>query len=142
MSRLLPADPSPGVANSTAPPAGASAPAHRFRPEVQGLRTVAVLLVAVYHVWIGGVSGGVDVFLFISAFLMTLSFVRRLEAGKGPQLGRYWTRTFSRLLPPVVVTVLGTLVVVRLLFPSDRWYAAIEEAAATVRPATSSITWA
>ncbi len=132
MSRLLPADPSPGVARSTAPPAGTAAPAHRFRPEVQGLRTVAVLLVAVYHVWIGGVSGGVDVFLFISAFLMTLSFVRRLEAGKGPQLGRYWTRTFSRLLPPVVVTVLGTLVVVRMLFPSDRWYAAIEEAAATV----------
>ncbi|WP_424347929.1 acyltransferase family protein [Kocuria sp. CH-021] len=132
MSRLLPADPSPGVVSRTAPPVGTAPPAHRFRPEVQGLRTVAVLLVAVYHVWIGGVSGGVDVFLFISAFLMTLSFVRRIESGRGPQLGRYWARTFSRLLPPVVVTVLGTLVAVRLLFPPDRWYAAIEEAAATV----------
>ncbi|GEO95272.1 acyltransferase family protein [Kocuria turfanensis] len=129
MSRLLPAELSAGTDRAPAPPAPA---AHRFRPEVQGLRTVAVLLVAVYHVWIGGVSGGVDVFLFISAFLMTLSFVRRLENGTGPQLGRYWARTFSRLLPPVVVTVLGTLVAVRLLFPSDRWYAAIEEAAATV----------
>ncbi|WP_368825991.1 acyltransferase family protein [Kocuria cellulosilytica] len=132
MSRLLPADPPPGVVSRTALPVGTAPPAHRFRPEVQGLRTVAVLLVAVYHVWIGGVSGGVDVFLFISAFLMTLSFVRRIESGRGPQLGRYWARTFSRLLPPVVVTVLGTLVAVRLLFPPDRWYAAIEEAAATV----------
>ncbi|MFF0944734.1 acyltransferase family protein [Kocuria sp. CPCC 205300] len=132
MSRLLPAALSPGAAPTTGPRPGESPAVHRFRPEVQGLRTVAVLLVAVYHVWIGGVSGGVDVFLFISAFLMTLSFVRRLEAGRGPELGSYWARTFSRLLPPVVVTVLGTLVAVRLLFPSDRWYAAIEEAAATV----------
>ena len=40
-----------------------------FRPEIQGLRAFAVLLVVLYHVWIGKVSGGVDVFLFISAFL-------------------------------------------------------------------------
>ncbi|MFI7484033.1 acyltransferase family protein [Kocuria sp. M1R5S2] len=131
MSRPLSAALTPRAARTSAPPTDGAPDAHRFRPEVQGLRTVAVLLVAVYHVWLGGVSGGVDVFLFISAFLMTLSYVRRLEAGRGAQLGRYWARTFSRLLPPVVVTVLGTLVAVRLFFPSDRWYAAIEEAAAT-----------
>ncbi|MGX5356714.1 hypothetical protein, partial [Kocuria sp. KH4] len=38
-----------------------------FRPEVQGLRFVAVLLVVLYHVFLGRVSGGVDVFLLISA---------------------------------------------------------------------------
>ena len=37
-----------------------------FRPEIQGLRAFAVLLVVLYHVWFGKVSGGVDVFLFIS----------------------------------------------------------------------------
>ena len=41
-----------------------------FRPEVQGLRAVAVMMVVVYHVFVGRVSGGVDIFLFISAFLM------------------------------------------------------------------------
>ncbi|MCJ8505723.1 acyltransferase, partial [Kocuria flava] len=49
-----------------------------FRPEVQGLRFVAVLLVVVYHVFLDRVSGGVDIFLLISAFFLTLSFVRKL----------------------------------------------------------------
>ena len=53
-----------------------------FRPEVQGLRALAVLMVAAYHIWLGRVSGGVDVFLLISAFLLTLSFTRKLESRK------------------------------------------------------------
>lgn len=32
----------------------------RFRPEIEGLRTVAALLVAMYHIWFNRVSGGVD----------------------------------------------------------------------------------
>ena len=53
-----------------------------FRPEIQGLRAFAVLLVVLYHVWFGKVSGGVDVFLFISAFLLSLSFMRKINEGK------------------------------------------------------------
>ena len=67
-----------------------------FRPEVQGLRAIAVLLVVVYHVFMGRVSGGVDVFLLISAFFMTLSFVRRIEGGRPLGLGRYWLRPRMR----------------------------------------------
>ena len=37
-----------------------------FRPELQGLRALAVTLVVLYHVWVGRVSGGVDVFLVSS----------------------------------------------------------------------------
>lgn len=53
-----------------------------FRPEVQGLRAVAVLLVVTYHIWLGRVSGGVDIFLLVSAFLMTGQFTRRVEEGQ------------------------------------------------------------
>ncbi|WP_211323425.1 hypothetical protein, partial [Amycolatopsis palatopharyngis] len=50
-----------------AAPTGAGAPApRRFRPELQGLRALAALLVVVYHVWLGRISGGVDVFFVIS----------------------------------------------------------------------------
>ncbi|MEB2529093.1 acyltransferase family protein [Kocuria rosea] len=97
-----------------------------FRPEVQGLRAVAVLLVVVYHVFLGRVSGGVDVFLLISAFFLTLSFVRKLEAGRPLALGRYWLHVFKRLLPLAVLTILATLVAVELLYPGydvGRWRA-------------------
>ena len=67
-----------------------------YRPEVQGLRALAVLMVATYHIWLGRVSGGVDVFLLISAFLLTLSFVRKVESGKPLRLIRHWLHLYQR----------------------------------------------
>lgn len=79
-------------------------------PEVQGLRTVALLLVAAYHVWFGRVSGGVDVFLFVSAFLMTRSLYGRLEAGRPLRPFGYILQRFARLMPLAVVVAAATLV--------------------------------
>ena len=62
-------------------PAGTT-PVSGFRPELQGLRALAVVLVMVYHVWFGRVSGGVDVFLMLSAFFLTGAFVRKVETGR------------------------------------------------------------
>ena len=53
-----------------------------YRPELHGLRGLAIALVVLYHVFFDRVSGGVDVFLFISAFFLTGSFVRRMEDGR------------------------------------------------------------
>lgn len=92
-----------------------------YRPEVQGLRALAVLMVVTYHVWFGRVSGGVDVFLLISAFLLTLSFVRKVEAGRALDLGRYWLHLFKRLLPAVVVVLLAVLGAAALFVPRSRW---------------------
>ncbi|MDK1278856.1 MULTISPECIES: acyltransferase family protein [unclassified Arthrobacter] len=97
------------------------APQSSYRPEVQGLRALAVLMVVTYHIWFGRVSGGVDVFLLISAFLLTLSFVRKVEAGRALDLGRYWLRQFKRLLPPVAVVLIGTLTATALFVPQSRW---------------------
>lgn len=92
-----------------------------LRPEIQGLRGVAVLLVVAFHVWTDRVSGGVDVFFVLSAFLLTGSFVRRIEQGRPLALTSYWLRTFSRLLGPLAVMLLTVLAVVLLLFPASRW---------------------
>ncbi|WP_461169104.1 acyltransferase family protein [Arthrobacter sp. Z1-15] len=99
----------------------AAARQSRYRPEVQGLRALAVLMVVTYHIWFGRVSGGVDVFLLISAFLLTLSFVRKVESGLPLDLGRYWLRQFKRLLPPVAVVLIGTLIAAALFVPQSRW---------------------
>ena len=92
-----------------------------WRPEIQGLRAVAVLLVVVFHIFTDRVSGGVDIFLFISAFFLTGSFTRKMEAGRPLAVGRYWLHVFTRLMPMAVLTILLTLVAVATVYPlADR----------------------
>jgi peptidoglycan/LPS O-acetylase OafA/YrhL len=78
-------------------------------------------MVVTYHVWLGRVSGGVDIFLLISAFLMTLSFARKVENGRPLRLLNHWLHLLKRLLPAVVVVVLGVLAGTRLILPQSRW---------------------
>ena len=73
MSGVAGARPVPGA--STAPPAAdAASGSWRFRPDVEGLRAVAIVAVVGYHVGLPGFGGGfvgVDVFFVISGFLIT-----------------------------------------------------------------------
>lgn len=88
----------------------------KFRPEIEGLRIIAALLVAVYHIWIGRVSGGVDVFFVISGFLITTSIVSRFnrygELKFLPYITNLIKRLFLRLLLLFFITKIGSL-----LFP-------------------------
>lgn len=97
----------------------------KFLPEVQGLRALAVLMVVAYHVWFGRISGGVDVFLLISAFLMTGQFTRRLEKGQTLDLLKYWAHLFKRLLPLIAITLVASLIGTYLLLPETRWHSII-----------------
>ena len=113
--------------------AGPAAVAERkFRPEIQGLRAVAVLLVVLYHVWLGRVSGGVDVFLMISAFLMTGQFVSRHRRGERTRLVKHWLHVFRRLMPAAVVTIAGTVVATVIFLPATRWAAVLEQGLASL----------
>jgi len=92
-----------------------------FRPEIEGLRAVAVLLVAVYHVWFGRVSGGVDVFLFLTGFLITGSLARALERDGRIGTAAFWTRLARRLTPAAAVVLAATLAATYLWLPRSRW---------------------
>ncbi|MCS6712098.1 acyltransferase [Brachybacterium sp. EF45031] len=116
---------------TTAPPADAAA-LNLFRAELHGLRALAIALVAAYHVWLGRVSGGVDVFLFLSAFFLTRTFRRRLVAGRPLAVPRYWVRTFKRLLPPAAVTIAATLAATAWLLPPSLWDAVQRQGVASV----------
>jgi hypothetical protein len=63
-----------------------------FRPEIEGLRAVAVLLVRSYHIWSGSVSGGVDVFFVVSGYLVTDSIVRQAERDGYVHFTAFWAR--------------------------------------------------
>ena len=124
----------PWAARSAAT-ASPAKPKRAFRPEIQGLRAMAVLLVAAYHIWFGRVSGGVDVFLFISAFLMTLSFTGKLERGtpiRWRELSTYWVHVFKRILPLAILTVVGVLIATRLFLGAERWLPTMQEAVSVV----------
>ena len=84
-----------------------------YRPDVDGLRAVAVMLVVLDHAGVAFVSGGyvgVDVFFVISGFLITALITRQHEAGRFSFAGFYWRRA-KRLLPALYVTMLATLAV-------------------------------
>ncbi len=120
------------LADAPAPTAGPATHAGRFRPELHGLRGLAIGLVVLYHVFFDRVSGGVDVFLFLSAFLLVGTFTRRIDRGAPMRPAAYWARTFKRLLPPTALVALATLGAVFLLLPADRRLTAITDATGSV----------
>lgn len=103
-----------------------------YRYDIDGLRALAIMLVVVYHVWLGRVSGGVDVFLMISAFFLTASFARRMQHGARLKVPGYWLRKFRRLLPAAAVTIVGVLAAVFLAFPQTTWPAMWRQAVASL----------
>ncbi|OZM73638.1 acyltransferase [Amycolatopsis antarctica] len=98
----------------------------RFRPEIQGLRALAVLLVVVYHVWLGRVSGGVDVFFLITGFLITGQLFRAAGRG-GIRFGPMWGRMIRRLFPAALTVLLVTMAASTVLLPETRWLQTIRE---------------
>jgi len=97
------------------------ATASSYRNDIDGLRTLAIFLVVIYHVWVGRVSGGVDVFLMISAFLLTGSLTKRAQQSARLGLPRYFIHRFQRLLPAAAVTLVGVLAAAYTLYPPMDW---------------------
>lgn len=89
-----------------------------FRPEIEGLRTLAALLVAVYHIFIGRVSGGVDVFFVVSGFLVATSLLSQIRKFGRPRFLTYFGNLISRLLPLTIFVVVAILTL--LYFTTDQ----------------------
>lgn len=93
----------------------------RYRPEVDGLRAVAVLAVVLYHAKLGFPGGfvGVDVFFVISGYLISSLLLRDLETGRFSILV-FWERRVRRILPAATFVVSCVLIAGwLLLLPSD-----------------------
>jgi peptidoglycan/LPS O-acetylase OafA/YrhL len=110
-------------------PVARSGVATGFRPELQGLRALAVVLVAVYHVWVGRVSGGVDVFFVVSGYLLTGQLLRAAERGDF-HVRRRWMRSLARVVPAAAVVLVVTAVAAALVLPEGRWSQTVREVVA------------
>ncbi|MCC5812078.1 MAG: acyltransferase, partial [Ectothiorhodospiraceae bacterium] len=72
-----------------------------YRPEIDGLRAIAVLAVILFHAGFSLFSGGyvgVDVFFVISGYLITTIIITDLERGRF-SLRRFYERRARRILP-------------------------------------------
>lgn len=121
----------PGGAPSARTGAAPSGSRSRFRPELQGLRALAVLLVVVYHVWFDRVSGGVDVFFLITGFLIVGGLYRAGVRG-GIDILATWRRQLSRLLPAITVVLAAGVVAGAALLPENRWLSTVRETVASL----------
>src|SRR5215218_681645 len=85
------------------------------RPDLDGLRTVAVYLVLLFHAGLSWFVGG-DVFFCLSGFLVTSVLMTELQETGSLRVGRFYSRRVRRLLPAAVVVVIATCVSFTLLW--------------------------
>ncbi len=85
----------------------------KYRPEIDGLRALAVLSVVLYHAglpWVSGGFVGVDIFFVISGYLITGIILRELKSGHF-SFAKFYERRCRRILPPLVVMALVVTIV-------------------------------
>ena len=91
-----------------------------YRPEIDGLRALAVVAVIINHFnksWLPSGYLGVDIFFVISGYVITASLSRGDSQTFGEFLGRFYARRIKRLVPAMVVFVLAISVLICLFNP-------------------------
>jgi peptidoglycan/LPS O-acetylase OafA/YrhL len=92
-----------------------------FRPDVQGLRAVAVALVVLFHANIPGLRGGyvgVDVFFVISGFVITGVLLRERTRVGSTSLLHFYTRRIRRILPAASLVIIASVIAAYVLLGS------------------------
>lgn len=93
----------------------------QYRYDLDGLRGISIALVVLFHVYVGRVSGGVDVFLLLSGFFF---FGAQYRNAINPRqsINPWWSiwRTLRRLIPTLVLVLFATTLFVIYFIPSLR----------------------
>ena len=99
-----------------------------YRPDIQGLRAIAILVVVCYHSGFFFKSGfvGVDVFFAISGYVISSSLIREIESNGRISISQFYARRIRRLLPALAVMLSV------VLFAST-WLSALSARVQTVR---------
>ena len=107
-------------------------PGADFRPDIEGLRAVAVLVVIAFHAGaIGGGFIGVDVFFVISGFLITRLLWTELATTGRVNLTRFYAARARRLLPAAATVLVATAVATVALLPPLQAQSALDDGLAS-----------
>jgi len=115
----------------------------RYRPEIDGLRAVAVVPVILFHLGVGLIPGGflgVDVFFVISGFLITSIISVELQSGTF-SLRKFWLRRIRRIVPMLVVMIGTSLIFGKLLISKIYQQIAGENAIASLLSMANVFYW-
>ena len=85
----------------------------RYRPEIDGLRAIAVFSVILFHAGLNLFKGGfvgVDVFFVISGYLITSIILTNLD-NKDFSTMYFYERRARRILPTLIVTIFFSLII-------------------------------
>jgi len=105
-----------------------------YRPDIEGLRGLAVCLVVAFHSsekWFHGGFIGVDVFFVISGYLITGLLVREIEETGRLSFAGFYARRARRLLPASALVLLATILACNLLLSPSQQYRLGESASRT-----------
>ncbi len=105
----------------TADEAGTAPGDRRFRPDVEGLRAIAVIVVVLYHggiPWLHGGYVGVDVFFVISGFVITGLLLRERTSTSKTSILAFYGRRCRRILPAATLVIVATVVAIYVVLGS------------------------
>jgi peptidoglycan/LPS O-acetylase OafA/YrhL len=91
----------------------------KYRPDIDGLRAIAILSVLIFHIdpkYLSGGFVGVDIFFVISGFLITYIIKNEIETTSGFSFKNFYLRRARRLLPALFVTLFGSSIFAVLFF--------------------------
>lgn len=115
----------------------------QYRPDIDGLRAVAVLPVVLFHADVAGLSGGyvgVDIFFVISGFLITTIIHREISQGRFSIL-RFYERRARRILPALFTVICATLLASYYLSMPTEFTDTARSAIATVLFVSNFLFW-
>ena len=112
-----------------------------YRPEIDGLRALAVLLVVSYHYFaVRGGFIGVDIFFVISGYLISYQIFTDLDRGRFSLL-EFYAKRIRRIFPPLLIMIVATLITGWLLLLPTDFQSLGKHAAAGVAYVSNLLLW-
>lgn len=125
-------------------PASGHSGAPAYRPDIDGLRALAVIAVILFHTGIPGFRGGyvgVDIFFVISGYLITQLLEMSPDESVRRRLSTFYLRRIRRILPALLATCIVTAIVAVALFTPDELVNVGKYLAATPLLLTNVAAW-
>lgn len=104
---------------------------NRYRPDIDGLRGIAVAAVILFHLnknWLPGGFTGVDIFFVISGYVVTSSILNHESKSISDYFLGFYARRVKRIFPALIACTIGSVLLTVLLVPSSQTLVLIRSA--------------